>query len=558
MNLTDIPRNYLLIGGFLILFGIVALLFAVLEFLTRIFQTSIFHKDGQGFSIWVRNSVVYIIFLLFFPLFLAWIVIKSQPYPEKLKVNGILTKLVELLLVIGVLIPVWIGIYYWIGTGTTQLVRHKLGYYEDPIRIAGTGSMYPTFPKGTGKTIEEQTQEIVDIAQMNPYPDGFVFRGIRYGGYEIERGDIVSFENEKTDELTKRSTGETAGFVKRVIALPGDTVELRDGIVYLNENPIQENYTAKAHSTFGGDGLSDCQILSIPSNKLFVLGDNRKGSLDSRFTLGLISYDDIDHVIPFEKQKGILDKNWRDTSHDLDNSSKIQLDRTKYLELINEKRKENNIPPLTYQIKLQRSAEERARTMFSENNVSVDAQPKGKTRQDAFDRIGYIHHNTGELPTQGYFEAEELFDNQSEFINQKEFFLKKEYQEIGIAEIEGEINGCPTQIIVQHLAGYVAPTYSQEDIDRFASALERVKEVQPAWETLKQNAPFYAQNKADIDRITEIISVRIMHLEAIVKRLKAKEWLTSKEEEYVDQELHLYNEQQEIAKRLNEKISQGN
>jgi signal peptidase I len=558
MNLPDIPRNYLLVGGFLVLFGVVALLFAFLEFLTRIYSNSIFHKEGQGFGIKVRNSIVYLLFLLFFPLFLLWMIIAARPYyQEKLRLNGILTKLIESLLVLGVLLPIWVGTYYGIGMGTTQLVRYKLGYYEDPIRIAGTGSMYPTFPKGTGKTIEEQTKEIVDIAKMNPYPDGFVFQGVRYGRYQIGRGDIVSFENAKTDELTTRTTGEAAGFVKRIIGLPGDSLELRDGLVYLNGKPLSENYTAKAHSTFGGDNLPDCKTLQVPENELFVMGDNRKGSLDSRFTLGLISYNDIDHVIPFEKQKGILDKNWRDTSGDLSNATKIRLDRTGYLALINQKRKELGIPPLKYQPKLQKTAEQRAAAMFKANEVSVDVATNGFTRDEVFASSGYIHYATGELPTQGYFEADELFENQAEFIKTKDFFLKDIYQEIGIAEVEGEINGCPTQIIVQHLAGYVPPTYRKEDLEGFTSALQRVKEVQPAWADLKNNVSFYTQNKADVDRINEIINIRIVHVQAIVNRIQANEWLTSQEEGFVDQEPSLYNEEQEIAKRLNEKIHQG-
>jgi signal peptidase I len=551
--IESIPRQYLLIGGFLILFGVAALLFAFLEFLTRIFTNSIFHKDGQSFGIRMRNSLVYILFLLFFPLFLIWMIIVSKPFSQKSKLTSILFKLIELCLAVGVLIPIWIGTYYAIGVGTTQLVRYKLGYYQDPIRIAGTGSMYPTFPKGTGKTIEEQTKEIVDIAKMNPYPNGIVIRGKAYGAYEIGRGDIVSFENTKTDEITTESTGEAAGFVKRVVGLPGDTIELRDGIVYLNKSPLSEAYTAKAHSTFGGDTVADCQPTKIPENKLFVMGDNRKGSLDSRFELGLISYGDIDHVIPLENQKGTLDKNWRDTTHDLDNSSKIHLDRNEYLKLLNEKRKENNLPPLTYQPKLQTSAEKRAKTMFDANSIVPDENSKKLSMQNAFAGQGYVHYLRGELPAQGYYEAEELFENQSEFIKSKDFLLKKEYQEIGIAEVEGTINGCPTQIIVQHLAGYIPPNYSEDEKKSWQDALTNLKNVQPGWQELKTYPKFYEENKTDVDRINEIITIRITRTQIIVTRINANQWLTDEENRFIDEDKTLNDEQNAIAKRLNEK-----
>ena len=53
------------------------------------------------------------------------------------------------------------------------------------------------------------------------------------------------------------------------------------------------------------------------------------------------------------------------------------------------------------------------------------------------------------------------FENQFEFPNTKKFLLESDYQEIGIAEVEGMINGCPAQVIVQHFAGYKPPNYSQ-------------------------------------------------------------------------------------------------
>jgi len=87
---------------------------------------------------------------------------------------------------------------------------------------------------------------------------------------------------------------EVKYIVKRVIGLPGDTIDIKDGYVYLNGNRLEENYVKG--QTFERLGLS--YPITIPENKVFVLGDNREVSLDSR-DLGLISYDQIKGKVTF-------------------------------------------------------------------------------------------------------------------------------------------------------------------------------------------------------------------------------------------------------------------
>lgn len=83
---------------------------------------------------------------------------------------------------------------------------------------------------------------------------------------------------------------DSSPFIKRIIGIPGDIIDIREGYVYRNGTKLEETYTEEATQITGDVAFP----VEVPDGKYFVLGDNRKVSYDSRFSLvGLISKDQI-------------------------------------------------------------------------------------------------------------------------------------------------------------------------------------------------------------------------------------------------------------------------
>jgi len=497
-----------------------------------------------------------ILFILPVYILISWLfrifgLVKNKNINLNLLKKGNFPKLISVSFVILFLLPIWFTGYLVFGVLTSQFILSELGYSQVTEAIAGTGSMYPTFPKSSKPTLIEKADDIVASANFISYPSGIVLFGNRYFGRDLKRGDIVLFQNQKTNEITKQLYGRSGGYIKRIIALPGDTLELKGGIVYLNGKPLEEPYTAKPRSTFAETFLSECNVIKIPAHKMFAMGDNRKGSGDSR-EIGLIDFKDISYVIPIENQKGILDKSYRNTSRDFAEASKIKIDKEKYLELLNSKRKEVKDQLLKYQPKLEKSAELRGEIILKYDDFSYEATRSGYTMKKAMQEAGYSNIVWNEAFVQGYYESEELIEYYFESPAWKKFLLKNDFQEIGISEVEGKINNCPTQVIIQHFAGYVPPNYAKDLIESWEKALSGLKNIQSGWQGLKQYAPIYNKNKSDVDRINDIISQRISMIEGIVVKMENNQWLTSEQDKYMRVTDKLLSEEQDsLANKLN-------
>ena len=155
-------------------------------------------------------------------------------------------------------------------------------------------SMYPTLKEGERLYLSrmirnfDQMPERGDIITFEQ-PDAFPAEGTVTAYYNKHEGVVDNFVRYFL-EIGKRS------FIKRVIALPGEHIEIASGKVYINGEILEEDYLVDGLETTNLDG--EYYNLTVPEGYIFVMGDNRDGSQDSR-AFGCIPFDKIEGKVLF-------------------------------------------------------------------------------------------------------------------------------------------------------------------------------------------------------------------------------------------------------------------
>jgi len=101
--------------------------------------------------------------------------------------------------------------------------------------------------------------------------DRVLVNKLSYDLHDVNRGDIIVFEKPPGEG------GQIEDLIKRVVGLPGETIEGRDGQVFIDGEPLDEPYLDEGVVT------SDFGPVQIPEGQVFMMGDNRPNSRDSRF-----------------------------------------------------------------------------------------------------------------------------------------------------------------------------------------------------------------------------------------------------------------------------------
>ena len=159
-------------------------------------------------------------------------------------------------------------------------------YYIGTPTVVQQSSMYPTLVNNQRLWLNRWPRTINqmpnrgDIVTLEAPTKGYTFLSAE----EVQKSVIARYIDEPTSLWNKFTyyvleIGKTS-YIKRVIGLPGEHLVIKDGKVYINDVELEENYLKSGIVTDAQRG--NCVDILIPDNCVYVMGDNRTDSTDSR------------------------------------------------------------------------------------------------------------------------------------------------------------------------------------------------------------------------------------------------------------------------------------
>ncbi len=174
-------------------------------------------------------------------------------------------------------------------------------YYVGTPTIVKQSSMYPTFKQNDRLVLNRLYRTMKNVPQRGEIitfeapTTSFVLSS------EANSNDVIAKYERKSKGWFKDFTYNVLeigkiSYIKRVIALPGEHLEIKEGKVYINGNQLKEEYLSDDVKTENMEGAF--YNLVVPEGTVFVMGDNRTGSSDSRM-FGCIPYSKIEGKVVF-------------------------------------------------------------------------------------------------------------------------------------------------------------------------------------------------------------------------------------------------------------------
>jgi signal peptidase I len=155
----------------------------------------------------------------------------------------------------------------------------RLRVKRDNRRVVAEWMVIISLALGVALLVRHFVVQTFSIPSPSMYPtlkvkDRLLVEKLAYQYRDVRRGEIIVFKTPKSVQV--RNNDKIEDFVKRVVGLPGETVEIKSNVVLINGKPLNEPYLPKGTVT-GND-----QRIVIPIDEYFVMGDNRGDSFDSR------------------------------------------------------------------------------------------------------------------------------------------------------------------------------------------------------------------------------------------------------------------------------------
>lgn len=179
-------------------------------------------------------------------------------------------------------------------------------YYVGTPTIVQQSSMYPTLKENDRLWLNRWVRTIKEMPQRGDIITFEAPTTVKTEKEEINlENAIAKYENEPQGIFGKFSyyvlEHSKRSYIKRVIALPGEYVEIKQGAVYINGEKLEEEYLTKGIVTdmYAGSPTENYYTnFTVPENCVYALGDNRTGSTDSR-AFGCIPLEKIESKVLF-------------------------------------------------------------------------------------------------------------------------------------------------------------------------------------------------------------------------------------------------------------------